>query len=218
MQRPWSSWLGPDIPVRVATPAVPSVPCSDRRFTGSHDGPIRILTVGALTAPKNQQLLLEHVVEHRHRNIHWQLIGSTKLDRQYADRFAQTVRSNDLARRVSVRGTQPHPAVLDALRETDLFVSTSVFETFGMANAEALAMGIPTLAFDVGDIRTWSTEPADVRLHAVGDERGFLESFDEFTRDWPARRIPAQAPQFEAREWRQTLSAILDPFDISLRV
>jgi len=217
MQRPWSSWLGPGVPVRVATPAVPSLPRSDRRFTEGDDSAVRILSVGALTASKNQQMLLEHIAQHKRRNVHWQLIGSTELDRQYAVRFAQTVRSNDLERRVSVCGTRPHPAVLDALRETDLFVSTSVFETFGMAAAEALAVGVPTLAFDVGDIRTWSTGPSPVRLHAVGDEHGFLESFDEFTRDPRSLHAPAQSPCFEAREWRETLGIILDSLNIPFR-
>ncbi|MEL7043815.1 MAG: glycosyltransferase family 4 protein [Pseudomonadota bacterium] len=208
MQESWQRWLGHRYSVGVAPPAV----CVARRTwtrQSFRDVETRILTIGGLTAGKNQRLLLEHIARRSQRNFHWQLIGSTNQDPAYAQSFRRAIGEYGLASRVSLAGSLPHHDTLNALRESDLLVSTSLFETFGIAVAEALASGVPTLALDVGDVRTWSSGLDGVWLYAVDDTRSFLRTFDALVDEperWDAR--PGK-PQFKVRTWRQTLTLLL---------
>ncbi|MEM9313019.1 MAG: glycosyltransferase family 4 protein [Pseudomonadota bacterium] len=214
MREPWQTWLGERHSVGVAPPAVRAGHRTGRRRS-SRDVEIRVLTIGGLTAGKNQRTLLEHIAGRSQRNFHWQLIGSTKQDPAYARDFRRALGEYDLAGRVSVSGSLPHDDTLNALRESDLFVSTSLFETFGLAAAEALASGVPTLAFDVGDIRSWCGGLDGVWLHPVDDITSFLRTFDALV-DTPGRLdVQPGVPQFTPRTWRQTLTMLLESMHVA---
>jgi glycosyltransferase involved in cell wall biosynthesis len=87
---------------------------------------------------------------------------------------------------------------------SDVFVSPSAMETFGMALAEAQACGTPVAAFDVGGVRdAVSKECADF-LVPTGDFDGLLNALEEVVektsptggrwrvnRDWPREHFEA---------------------------
>ena len=59
---------------------------------------------------------------------------------------------------------------------SDVFVSPSAMETFGMALAEAQACGTPVAAFDVGGVRDAVSEECSEYLVANGDMEGLLNA------------------------------------------
>jgi glycosyltransferase involved in cell wall biosynthesis len=62
---------------------------------------------------------------------------------------------------------------------SDVFVSPSAMETFGMALAEAQACGTPVAAFDVGGVRDAVSEECAEYLVANGDMEGLLNALEK---------------------------------------
>jgi glycosyltransferase involved in cell wall biosynthesis len=60
--------------------------------------------------------------------------------------FADLATDAGVADIVAVDGALDRPAVMHAMRDADLFVSSSIAETFGIVMAEALACGTPVVA------------------------------------------------------------------------
>ena len=62
---------------------------------------------------------------------------------------------------------------------SDVFVSPSAMETFGMALAEAQACGTPVVGFDVGGVRDAVSEECAEYLVANGDMEGLLNALEK---------------------------------------
>lgn len=60
-----------------------------------------------------------------------------------------------------------------------LFCSTSLGESFGYGVAEAIAVGLPAIAYDVGALSELDDPGVDFRLVPVGDVRGFAQHIAE---------------------------------------
>ena len=65
---------------------------------------------------------------------------------------------------------------------SDVFVSPSAMETFGMALAEAQACGTPVAAFDVGGVRDAVSAECAEYLVANGDMEGLLNAVEKVCR------------------------------------
>lgn len=113
-----------------------------RRATGT-GAPLHILAVGAVTPRKNYENLIEALGALK--DIDWKLTIAGALDRHPAavDALRERIAQEGLADRVTLPG-KVVPATLDRFYEsTDLFVSASLFEGYGMVIAEAMARGLP---------------------------------------------------------------------------
>jgi glycosyltransferase involved in cell wall biosynthesis len=67
-------------------------------------------------------------------------------------RLKEMARDLNIAEKVEFRGRVPHSSVPEILNEIDIFVMPSLYESFGVAAAEAQAMEIPVIASNVGGI------------------------------------------------------------------
>ncbi len=131
--------------VRVAVPGVDRGP----RVTGSADGG-NLLCVGPVTPDKGYDVLLDALLEVRDLDWRCRWVGALDLDPAFVQRLTTAVERHDLADRVSFEGPVSYER-LDLFRSTtDLVVSPSHRESFGMAVAEGLARGIPVVATEVG--------------------------------------------------------------------
>ncbi|HEY8012176.1 MAG TPA: glycosyltransferase, partial [Rudaea sp.] len=88
----------------------------------------------------------------------------------------------------------------------DLFVFPSLTETFGNVTLEALASGLPTVAFDYGAAREHLDADCGRRV-AFGDEEGFVRATIELVREDVMR------PAIRARA--AAAVATLDPATVS---
>lgn len=68
--------------------------------------------------------------------------------------------------------------IAEVYHSSDLFVSPSAMETFGMVLAEAQACGTPVAAFDVGGVRDAVSEECADFLVANGDFEGLLNAVE----------------------------------------
>jgi glycosyltransferase involved in cell wall biosynthesis len=140
-------------------------PGTDRapRARGSQPGPMRLLTVAALTPTKGYEVLVAALAMRRH--LDWRLVCAGSQTRHPAtlDRIGRLVHSLGLEERVSLLGDLDAVALAAQYDAADVFVSASLRETYGMAVAEALARGLPVVATSTG-----------AAPELVGDDAGLL--------------------------------------------
>jgi glycosyltransferase involved in cell wall biosynthesis len=120
------------------------------------DGAIpRLLSVGAVIPRKGYHDLIEALAELTH--VPWSLSIVGDLDRapDYVAHLRERIRAVGVGDRVVLRGGIA-PSELDAAwRSAHVYVATSLHEGYGMAVAEAIARGIPTVTTGADAIREW---------------------------------------------------------------
>ena len=130
----------------------------------NRDQAIRLLSVGSVSARKNQCLTAQALSELGDARFRWTVMGSLVAEPEEADRLRRIAAGSGLLERVDLAGPVEEERVASQLRSTDLFVSASTMEWYGMAVAEAVASGVPVLSFRVGSAADWVT----------GGENGYL--------------------------------------------
>lgn len=102
----------------------------------------RLLFVGNLVELKGWRLALETLRELRRCGKDWRLdVYGSGPD---ADKAREWIAKEGLDGWVALHGERPHHEVLQAMANSDVFIAPSVgAEGFGLAPAEALAMGVP---------------------------------------------------------------------------
>ena len=125
--------------------------------------PLELITVGTLHPGKGHELLLEALSTVRH--LPWRLTcaGSLTRDPETAMRVQATAARLRLEDRVSFVGDLDRDAFTALYSRADVAVFATQQETYGMAAAEALALGLPIVATMTGAIPD-----------LIGDEAGLL--------------------------------------------
>ena len=110
--------------------------------------PKRILFVGLLLPVKGLPCLLQALAQLRDHRDDWHLdiVGDGPARAEY-ERLAI---DSGLAARVTFHGLKSKREVAEFMRQADLFVLPSLFETFAVVAAEALATGTPVLSTRCG--------------------------------------------------------------------
>lgn len=170
----------------------------------AHDGPPRLLCVGALAEKKGHVHLLDALAQLRERReVLLYVVGDGELRGTLEAR----ARALGLEGTVRFHGELPKERVAELMREADLFVLPSLHETFGCVLIEALASGLPAVAARVGGVPE-VLEPEAGTLVAPGDAAALAEAIHTtLQRDFePAAlaRVAEQHYGYEAFERRWT--------------
>jgi glycosyltransferase involved in cell wall biosynthesis len=113
-------------------------------------GRIRFLSVGSLTPRKGHETTLEALAElvlARGLDAELVVIGEGP-DRR---RLSSQARSAGISDRLTLAGALSRASVRQWMARSDVFVSASRHETFGVALAEALAFGLPAVVVRTAD-------------------------------------------------------------------
>ena len=142
-----------------------------RRGTG---GPLRVLTVAAVSRHKGHFEILEAADRLRDRPVEFLLAGPIA-----DDEVVQRAHAPRLASNVAFLGSVGPREKWDLLAESDVFLLPSHAE--GMPNAvlEAMGAGLPVIATPVGAIPEMLGEGRGGRLVPVGDAAGLAEALRE---------------------------------------
>lgn len=166
----------------------------------------RWLYMGNLIELKRVDLLLEAFAKcyFEDDKLSLTIIGGGPMQRQLIARAGQM----GVEHAVTFVAPLPHSAALDALREHDLLIHPSRFETFGMTIVEAIAIGTPVLVTRCGGpemslsgIETLASEFIDVEDgpdSIVEGYKRFRERFPDSLDLVTARRVLADRYGYEA--------------------
>lgn len=166
--------------IAVLTYGAPSV--RRRTLPRAADGPLDVVCVGRVAKQKGlddlcdiSQAVSEHVASFTH-------IGSARQDGH--DRAWNHARVNRL-------GYRPYPEVLTRLLGADVVLSTSMYETFGLALLEGMAAGAVPVAFECGAYDEFIEPDVSGVLLAPGDVVGAARAIESLHQD--AERLQSLA-------------------------
>jgi glycosyltransferase involved in cell wall biosynthesis len=188
------------VPVHVATPGVDPAPLATPSPAGD-----RLLCVGAVAAHKGQDRLADALAAVP-EPFTCTYVGSLTREPDFV--AALRTRLDD---RIRLAGALTGPELAAAYAGTDLLVSASRGETYGMVATEAPARGIPVLAVRVGGL------PVAVGHAPDGSVPGLLVEADELTgavRRWLADASLRERLRRSARDRRETLTG----WDVTARI
>ncbi|MGH8249482.1 MAG: glycosyltransferase family 4 protein [Steroidobacteraceae bacterium] len=153
-------------------------------------GGLAVIHVGRIAAEKNLALAIRAFKRIRERcpdsRMVWVGTGplAERLEREYPGHYFAGLRlGEDLAAHFA---------------SADLFLFPSLTETFGNVTLEALAVGVPTIAFDYGAARAHLQDGVNGRVVAAGDDRAFVDAAVEVAQDDIARREMGMAARSTA--------------------
>lgn len=136
-----------------------------RRHWGGGDGPV-LLYVGRLAAEKNVELALRafgHARQHE-PSTRMVVVGNGPCRPALARAHPDAV----------FVGQQTGDALAAHYASADAFVFPSQSETFGNVTLEALASGLPVIAFDLAAAAEFVVDRVNGRLVTAGDEAAFI--------------------------------------------
>jgi len=182
-----------------------------------------IIGMGRLSTEKGFDVLMRAFARIAPRHPKWTLriVG----DGPEKESLTRLIGELGLTDRIILVGSTTDPD--GALREADIFALTSRYEGFPNALCEALACGVPAVAFDC------PSGPAEILCNGVdgilvpaGDEDGFAKALDRVMSDESLRRVMAeQAPHIIERfslgsvldKWEELFLAAANPTPAKLR-
>lgn len=204
-----ASHFAPAIRRRVAVIPNPiALPAPDPARQAGNDGGPTLVAVGRLDAQKGFDLLLRAFARIAPNHPEWRLvIWGNGPQRDDLERLRDDL---GLAARVSLPGTTDR--IHQKLDTSDLFVLSSRYEGFPMALCEAMAVGLPVVAFDCPTGPREIVRPGiDGVLVPPEDVAALAAALDRLMGD-PAdrRRLAERAPEVLDRFGLEPVLAIWD--------
>jgi len=138
-----------------------------------------ILQLAGISRTKNQLCLLKALRQLENKKIKVLLVGRT-IEARYYDNLISYINRNHLENIVFFLGEQQD--VFSMLSMADVFVLTSLREGFPNAIMEAMAMGLPIISSDVGDINYLVKNGQNGYLFPKNDHVKLAELLNLFTK------------------------------------
>lgn len=173
------------------TIVVQPMPLDAGRLSRVSAGGGGIVTVGRLTGQKRIPLIVEALaaLKRRGRRLSLTIVGDGPERQVIAERAGAL----GVADQVRFTGGVEPGRVPDAIGDADVFAFTAAGEGFGLAAAEALALGVPVVAMEGGGGVTDVVPPTGPgRVVPEGDVEAFASALDELAGSPDARRLAAE--------------------------
>jgi glycosyltransferase involved in cell wall biosynthesis len=134
-----------------------------KRSTGSGNTP-SILSVGAVSPRKGYNVLIEALSRISHLNWTATIVGTTERDPETARSLSSAVAAYRLAGRITFTGKIGNACLNAQYEHADLFVSSSLYEGYGMVLAEAMTHGLAIVSTTGGAAAETIPEGAAIKV------------------------------------------------------
>jgi glycosyltransferase involved in cell wall biosynthesis len=137
---------------------------------------IMITMVARLVDQKNPMMFLRvcKIVTQARDNVFFQIVGAGFDDKWKTD-LENYIADNRLEDKMAILSWKSRAELLQTLRETDVFVMTSLFESFGYVVAEAQMLHVPVVATDVDGLNEIIENNITGYLVNVNDDAAMAE-------------------------------------------
>ncbi len=122
------------------------------------EGDWRFLSVGAVVPRKRYEFIIDALAAVPDRNWQWTVVGNVTRYPTYVAELRGAVRRHGLDRNIVFAGEVEEPELERLWREAHIFLMSSTHEGYGMAVAEALAHGVPTITTMAGAVADWASD------------------------------------------------------------
>lgn len=163
-----------------------ALPGTDRQaFAAANHAIPMLLTVATLTQRKAHDVLIAALAQVKH--LHWQarFVGGGEFDTAWTAHLQQLVQQHQLQHRITFVGALRD--LREEFQHSDVFVLPSLYEGYGMAFAEALAVGLPIIAARAGAVPDVVPESAGM-LVPPGDSAALAEALQQILSDTALRQ------------------------------
>ena len=138
---------------------------------GYHNGDILLVTVGRLVSRKAVHELIEVVRDLNNPRVKLLVIGDGPQGRQ----LKQTAAALNIHRQVRFLGNVDDNTKFGVMALSDIFVSASRHEGFGLVFLEAMAVGLPVVSYDNGGQEDFIRNGVSGAMAPNGDKALLLE-------------------------------------------
>jgi glycosyltransferase involved in cell wall biosynthesis len=191
--------------ITVAEPGTEAV--ARARGSGS---PVQILAVGAVSPRKGYEVLVAALQDLADLDWRATIAGATDRNPEAAQSLRQAIVAAGLPLRVTLTGAVTDEALAALYAQTDVFVSPSLFEGYGMVLAEALAHGLPVVASTGGAAAETLPDEAALKV-PQGDAAALARALRQAITD-PDLRARLAAASWEAGQalprWPDTAARV----------
>ena len=160
-----------------------------------------LLCVSNWTRNKGIHLLLQALASLPPQSATLHLAGYPESDARYGRRLRTRISGEDLRDRVVIHGSLPPAEVARLMHSADILVHPSRHEAYGAVVAEAMAAGLPVIAFKIDNLPYLVRDGSDGMLAPFPDV-GWLSSAVRLLVQNPGRRAGmASSARARAQAW-----------------
>jgi len=175
------------IPLGIRRPVEGAI--AARADYGFNDDQVLLVTVGRLIARKAVDQLISILKDTGRPDVHLVIIGSGPQEQALRQKASEL----GLAERVHFLGHTDERDKFRLLQMSDIFVSTSQHEGFGLVFLEAMASGLPVICYGYGGQTDFLIDGVTGHLVPLNDTAAFAECCRRLISDRDAsRRISTQ--------------------------
>jgi glycosyltransferase involved in cell wall biosynthesis len=199
--------------IAVASPGIAKVPACrlpHPKILSAND-PITLITVGTLSRGKGQLDVVHMLAQMPAKNFRLHMIGDCTQNASYTEEMRALIQRSHLQETVIVHGSVPQQALFELLPQCDLYLSASSYESYSMATAEAVAHGLPIVAYATGAIGDWIEDGVNGMLIELGKPEQFFQALRRLFTE------PNALNQLRHNAWARTANLSFNPWDKTYR-
>jgi glycosyltransferase involved in cell wall biosynthesis len=194
--------------ITVAEPGTDPAP----RAAGSGQGPMQLLSVGAIVPRKGFHLLVHALSPLRDRDWQLKIAGPTDRSFQALADVQAAIRTTGLGQRIALAGPVDGERLAHLYASADAFLMASLYEGYGMVLAEAMARGLPIVCTSGGAAAETAPDSAAIKV-PPGDARALTLAIQTILDDRELRQRMAQAAWLAGQKlprWEDTARIVAD--------
>lgn len=166
-----------------------------------------ILLVGDISRRKDIMTSLKALIKIKKRRVNLKIVG-TVLEKKYYLQLLRFIEDSSMKERVVFKGFLLPQELREEYRTASMLVLSSIEETSPMCIAEAMAVGLPVVATDIGGVACMVRDEESGFLTAAGDAEGLARRIENLL-DNPRLRdaMGKGGKEIAEKRWRPSFIA-----------